>query len=130
MKRAVFLASMLLLAPAPVLAQVAATGKVLGLFNIFVGLLLTVSILTYAVGFGMWATRLGTWPTYRTEAIKIMEWAVAQLFVLIVLLAIVQFFQRNPVAASYTISVVVAIAIIWMIIKVSSGGGEKKEGEH
>lgn len=118
-----------LLSPSLALAQVNTTSQIAGLFNIFVGLLLTVAMLTYAVGLIMWFVRLGTWPTYRTEAIKIMEWSVAQLFVLVVLLAIVQFFQRHPQAAMYVLSFIVVVGIIAMAIYIASHSGEEKE-EH
>jgi len=88
-----------LLLPALASAETSFT-QVIGLFNIFVGLMLTVALLTYFLGFFLWLCRLGTWPTYRTEAIKIMEWSVVILFVLVVLLAIVQFFQYHPKEAS------------------------------
>ncbi|GEM_PF-885936 len=105
--------------------------QIIGLFNIFVGLMLTVAILTYGLGFFLWLCRLGTWPTYRTEAIKIMEWSVVVLFVLVVLLAIVQFFQYHPREAAWVVSIVVGIIIIWVILYLAahSGGGEKKD-EH
>lgn len=106
--------------------------QVIGLFNIFVGLMLTVALLTYGLGFFLWLCRLGTWPTYRTEAIKIMEWSVVILFVLVVLLAIVQFFQYHPREAGWTVSIIVGIIIIWIILYLAahSGGGKKKAEEH
>ena len=103
--------------------------QVVGLFNIFVGLMLTVALLTYGLGFALWLCRLGTWPTYRTEAIKIMEWSVVVLFVLVVLLAIVQFFQYHPRQAGFVVSIVVGIIVIWVILYLAahSGGGAKKK---
>jgi len=106
--------------------------QVIGLFNIFVGLMLTTALFTYFLGLILWITRLGTWPTYRTEAIKIMEWSVVILFVLVVLLAIVQFFQYHPKEASFVVSIIVAVIIIWIILYLAahSGGGKKKAEEH
>ena len=120
-----------LLMPTLVSAQTGAVSQVVGIFNLLVGLMLTAALLAYGFGFIMWWIRLGTWPTYRTEAIKILEWAVAILFTLIVLLAIVQFFQRHPHEATYVISAVVIILVIWMVVYLvaHSGGGEEKE-EH
>lgn len=103
--------------------------QVIGLFNIFVGLMLTVALFTYFLGFFLWLTRLGTWPTYRTEAIKIMEWSVVILFVLVVLLAIVQFFQFHPREAAFVVSVLVAIIIVWIILYLASRPKEKKKEE-
>ena len=108
--------------------------QAIGLFNIFVGIMLTVALFTYGLGFILWLCRLGTWPTYRTEAIKIMEWSVVILFVLVVLLAIVQFFQNHRQAATWVVSIIIGIFIIWVIVYLAahSGGGKKKEaaGEH
>lgn len=116
--------------PAIVNAETTFT-QVVGLFNIFVGLMLTVALLTYGLGFFLWLARLGTWPTYRTEAIKIMEWSVVILFVLVVLLAIVQFFQYHPREAGWAVSIVVGIIIIWIILYLAAhSGGEKKKEEH
>ncbi len=106
--------------------------QAIGLFNVFVGLMLTVALFTYGLGFILWLCRLGTWPTYRTEAIKIMEWSVVILFVLIVLLAIVQFFQYHPREAGWVVSIIVGIIIVWIVVYLAahSGGGEKKKDEH
>lgn len=135
---ALLLAPLALALPAFALAgtsPAASTGtswmQAIGVFNVFVGLMLTLAILTYGLGFSLWLCRLGTWPTYRTEAIKIMEWSVVVLFVLVVLLAIVQFFQYHPRQAAFVVSAIVAIIIVWIIVYLAahSGGGEKKE-EH
>lgn len=108
-------------------AQVGAVSRVAGIFNIFVGLMLTAALLTYGVGVIMWWIRLGSWPSYRTTAIRILEWAVATLFVLIVLLGIVQFFQKHPTAASYVLSAIVLVLIIWAVVYLMAHSGGKKE---
>ncbi|OGG51999.1 hypothetical protein A3C18_04165 [Candidatus Kaiserbacteria bacterium RIFCSPHIGHO2_02_FULL_54_11b] len=112
----------------------AATGtsftQAIGLFNVFVGLMLTAALLTYGIGFVIWSTRLGTWPTYRTEAIKIMEWSVVTLFVLVVLLAVVQFFQYHPREAAFVVSVIVAIIVVWIIVYLAAHSGGKKKDDH
>ena len=56
---------------------------VIAIFNILVGLMLVMSILMLMGGLGTWYVRLGTSPTYRDEAIKMMQWGVATLFVLV-----------------------------------------------
>lgn len=104
--------------------------QAIGLFNVFVGIMLTVALLTYGLGFILWLCRLGTWPTYRTEAIKIMEWSVVILFVLVVLLAIVQFFQFHPREAAWTVSVIVGIIVVWIILYLAAHSGGKKKDEH
>jgi|SRR3989338_4313859 len=112
----------------PLVASAQTFSRVLGVFNVFVGLMLTAALLTYATGFIVWVIRLGTWPSYRTEAIKIMEWSVVILFVLVVLLAIVQFFQNHPREGSYVASIIVLLLFVGIIIYlVSHSGGEKKE---
>src|SRR3989338_2431657 len=112
----------------PLVASAQTFSRVLGVFNVFVGLMLTAALLTYATGFIVWVIRLGTWPSYRTEAIKIMEWSVVILFVLVVLLAIVQFFQYHPKEAGWVVSVIVGLIIIWIILYLAAhSGGEKKE---
>ena len=127
LSRAAPLAPLFLVA-APAFVHAEVISRIVGLFNTFVGLMLTAAILTYGVGFAVWAVRLGTWPTYRTEAIKIMEWSVVILFVLVILLSIVQFFQNHPHAANYVVSIIVIIAVIWgIIIMATSGGGKKEE---
>lgn len=116
------------LIPGVASAQASFTQAV-GLFNVFVGLMLTAALLSYGIGFVVWLCRLGTWPSYRTEAIKVMEWSVVILFVLVVLLAIVQFFQYHPREAGVVVSAIVAILILWVVVYMvmQSGGGEKKE---
>lgn len=112
----------------PALASAQTFTRAIGVFNIFVGLMLTVAILTFGTGFVVWIVRLGTWPTYRTEAVKIMEWAVAILFVLVILLGIVQFFQYHPHAAVYVASFIVIVLILAAVIYVMThSGGEKEE---
>ncbi len=107
----------------------ASFAQAIGIFNVFVGLMLTVALFTYGWGFILWFCRLGTWPSYRTEAVKIMEWSVVILFVLVVLMAIVQFFQNHPRQATYLLSLIVGVIVIAVIVYLAahSGGGEKKE---
>ncbi|OGG53812.1 hypothetical protein A3H16_03490 [Candidatus Kaiserbacteria bacterium RIFCSPLOWO2_12_FULL_53_8] len=99
--------------------------QAVGLFNVFVGLMLTIALLAWATGFVVWWVRLGTWPSYRTEAITIMEWSVVILFVLVVLLGIVQFFQEHRRAAAYIVSTIVLVLLIGAIVVIATKG--KKE---
>lgn len=115
------------LCPLVVVAQTEAVSRIVGVFNVFVGLMLAVALIVYFGGFAMWWVRLGTWPSYRTEAIKVMEWAVVILFVLVVLLGIVQFFQNHQGAAAYVISVLVAVGIMWIILYLMRHTGEKEK---
>ena len=104
--------------------------QMLGLFNVFVGLMLTVALLTYGTGFIMWLCRLGTWPSYRTEAIKIMEWSVVILFVLVILLAIVQFFQYHPREAAFVVSGTVGLIVVGIVVYLVVHSGAEKKEEH
>lgn len=128
---------MAFLTPSALLAGAGAAGggsglltQVVGLFNIFVGLMLVVALLAYGAGFVMWATRLGSWPSPRDEAIHIMMWTPTILFVLVVLLAVVQFLQNHPRAGAYIISTIILLVVIGVIIYLAlNARGEKKEKE-
>lgn len=123
MWRAALLAVMLI----PTTASAQALSQVAGLFNIMAGIMLVVSILLFFGGLGMWFTRLGTWPTYRDEAIKMMAWGTSVLFVLAVLLALVQFIQNNLALASFIVGLVFIGLIVWFVLTVSAS---KKDDEH
>lgn len=116
-------------APALARAEVSTVARIVGIFNVFVGLMLGVALLFYGFGLVMWFVRLGSWPSYRTEAIRSMEWSVAILFTLVVLLGIVQFFQNHQRAATYVLSAIILILIVWVILYlvVHSGSGEKEK---
>ena len=114
----------------PGVAFAQALSELTGLFNIFVGLMLTGSILLFATGLVLWFIRRGTYPTYRDEGIELMEWSVAILFVLIVLLALVQFVQMQPWIASFVVGLIVLILIIWYALYVATSGMGDDEKEH
>jgi hypothetical protein len=86
-----------------------------GVFNIFVGLMITLSILLMATGTIMWVVRLGTSPTYRDDAIKVMQWAIALLFTTTVLLFVAQFVQRHTATAVFIIGFFILAAAAWFI---------------
>jgi hypothetical protein len=112
-----------LLLPGIASAQILPT--VAGIFNIFVGLMLVVAFLVYAIGMILWFTRLGAWHSYRDEAIEYLKWAVAIMFVLVMLLAIVHFIQAKPVLASFAAGLIVlAIAVRIGIFLAAAGEGE------
>lgn len=118
-----------LVAALPAVAYAQDAAAAVGLFNAFVGLMLVVALLSYGGGFLMWMARLGTWPSYRTEAIKIMEWSVVILFVLVLLLGIVQFFQKHKQAGAYMVSILAALLVLWLIIYFASQGGKEEKKE-
>lgn len=115
---------------APIAAHAQALVQTTSIFNIFVGLMLVAALLTYGVGAVIWVTRLNSWPSFRTEGTKILEWAVVILFVLVVLLGIVQFFRDHPHIATYTTAVLVVLIVGWVLVKTFAQGGEdeKKAG--
>lgn len=105
--------------------------QVVGIFNIFVGVMLVVALLLYGGALIMWVTRLGSWPSPRDEAIEMMAWAPTILFVLIVLLGIVQYVQRHPAAGASIVGFLVVLIAAWVIISLAlHAGGGKKEEEH
>lgn len=87
--------------------------QTLGLFNIFVGLMIVAAALCFFGGLITWAVLLGT--VRRVMGIRIMEWGVAILFVLAILLAVVQFFQSNPAASTFVVSALVVCAVGWAL---------------
>jgi len=99
---------------------------VIGLFNIFVGLMLTAAFLFFGTGFIVYIVRLGT--VHREQGIRIMEKGIITLFVLVVLVALVRFFQSHPVYATLLLSGLVTVAIVFIVIftAATQGGGEKK----
>ncbi len=101
-----------------------------GLFNVFVGLMLTVSILLLGAGCAMWVARLGTAPTYRDEAIVVMEWAVAILFTIVILLLLVQFVQRHTGTAVYLLGFVILGFVAWAVITSIQEANKAPAEEH
>lgn len=93
------------------------TAQVLGYFNLLVGLMLVASLVLFLGGFVIYLVRLGTWPTYRDEAVKLMLYGVAVLFTLIALLAIQQFLSAHLLVAVSFVALVVIVAIVWLIVK-------------
>jgi xanthine/uracil permease len=126
MRRALWFSALALIIPSAAHAQV--LSQVAGVFNIIVGLMLVASFLLFFGGLAMWVSRLGTYPTNRDEAIRMMQWAVVTLFVLAAFLAISQFIQKHAAMASFVIGVVVVGLAIWFISTVVLA--EKKEEEH
>jgi hypothetical protein len=104
--------------------------EIVGLFNIFVGLMLVLAIVIFVAAIIVWIVRLGTWPTYRDDAIKMMEWAVAILFVDIVLLGAVQYVQRHTHTALVILGLCVILLVLWILVQSGAfSSGEEKE-EH
>lgn len=101
----------------------------MGFFHVAVGVLLTITILVFLTGLGIYFARLNTWPSHRDHAVIVIEWAVVMLFVLLLLVALLNFFQTKPHIAlpilAFIIVVVVAITIVRYAT--SAKGGKKEE---
>jgi hypothetical protein len=101
---------------------------VVALFNIVVGGMLVISILMMFGGLGLWYVRLGTWPTYRDEAIDYMRWGVSVLFVLVVLLGIAQYVQTHMALSMLALGAVVAAIVVYFVgTQLMAGGGDEEE---
>ena len=98
-----------------------------GVFNILVGLMLVAAVLLMGTGIALWFARLGTWPTYRDDAIALMRWAVVVLFVLIVLLVVVKLVQAYPKATAFLIGVVFFAIVAWLVVNTFTEAEPKKE---
>lgn len=101
----------------PMIAQALTLPQAIGFFHIAVGIILTGIVLLFITGFGVYIARFNTWPTHRDTAIRVLEWAVVMLFVLIVVLAIVNAIQHHgnivlPILA-FLILIIVAIVAIF-----------------
>lgn len=133
--RRFFLTAPILITLTPALAlastQTQLVSQIAGLFYIVVGLTFVSSFLLMGTGLLLWVIRLGTEHTYRDDAIHIMEWSVATLFTLILILGVVEFVQAHTSATLYILSVVIILFLAWLIITagVFSGGGEEKKRE-
>lgn len=107
------------------------TPQVLGFFNLIVGLMVVISVTLFLGGFVIYLIRLGTWPTYRTQALRIMSWGVAVLFTLVLILAVQQFLARHVLVAVSIAAFVVILVVLWIIMQgVQEGSGpNRQEGE-
>ncbi|MEK7106719.1 MAG: DUF4181 domain-containing protein [Patescibacteria group bacterium] len=97
-----------------------------GFLNIFVGLFLTLALILYGAAVIIYTTRYGC--PHRDESLKLIEWGLSILFVLIVLLGIIQYFQRHPANMAYIIGTIVFLLVIGLIIYAYSGEEKKESG--
>ena len=95
-----------------------------GFLNVFVGLFLTLALILYGAAVIIYATRFGC--PNRMESLDLIEWALSILFVLIVVLGVVQYFQRHPANMAYIIGTIVFVIVLWLIIYAYSGGKKKE----
>lgn len=101
--------------------------QVLGLLNVFVGLFLVASMLLFGGGFIVWLARLGT--VHRETGVKIMEWGVVSLFVLVVLLGLVRLIEHHTEVVAYVAGVIILIVIALFILQALESRKEDKEKE-
>ncbi|RJQ34689.1 hypothetical protein C4568_02045 [Candidatus Parcubacteria bacterium] len=104
------------------------TTQLLTFFNLFVGVMLVTSILLFCGGFLMYLTRLGTWPTYREEAVEIMKWGVSVLFTLVIILAIQQFLLSNLTVAVTVLVLIFVALVFWAYMTATAAPPKKEEG--
>ena len=78
----------------------------------------------------MYLVRLGTWPTYREEAVGYMKWGVAILFSLVVLLAVQKFLLAHLNVFFIILALIVAGIVVWAFIPGENNTPEKKPGAH
>ena len=64
--------------------------------------------------------------TYRDDTFPFMEFSIAILFVISVLLAIIHFFQRNPDAMLKIVGVIVFILVLALIVYLIRTSGKKE----
>ena len=112
---------------------VPSTTQFLAFFNLFAGVMLTLSLILFLGGFIFYLVRLGTWPTYREQAIELMKWGVTTLFVLILILGIQQFLMRNLLVAVSIGALILIALVMWAFMTVtkeppapSSNGRERR----
>lgn len=122
-----------LLAPSIVSADTVIDGASLvraaHIFNAFAGVLFVAAFIAFVAGFIVWAVRYGK--NSREEGIILMEWGVAMLFTLDVLLGIMHFVSGKPQAALYLVAIAALVLIVWIIKAAyfSGDSGEAKKEE-
>ena len=104
------------------------TPQVLGFFNLFVGVMVVISVTLFLGGFIMYLVRLGTWPTYRTEALRLMSWGLSVLFTLVLILVAQQFLARHVLVAVSIAAFIIILIVLWIIMQgVQAGSAAKRE---
>ncbi len=104
--------------------------QVVGIFNIFVGLMLVAAFLMMGGGIILWIVRFGVWPSYRDDAIKTMQMAVTILFTLVVLLGVAKFVQNHTATAMYVAGLIIVGVVIFVGVTLFVRGGGDDEAKH
>jgi len=121
--RAPFRTPLLIIPFIPSVAFAQTIAQAAGLFNVFAGLMFMGAVLCFVGGLITYFVRLGT--VEREDGIKIMEWGVATLFMLVVILAVVHVVQGNPAIVAIAFAAIIIGAILW--IAINAAPSEKKE---
>ena len=113
----------------PVITHAQANGLSLfaGLFNIFVGLMLVAAVLLFFGGLIGWYLRRGPNPSNRDEMIRILQWSVAILFVLVVMLGAIRFVQTYQAAAVFMLGIAIFIGAAWLVMTVVASAPKKED---
>lgn len=119
----IFTAGTLFLILVPQFAFAMSLHQLFGYLDIFIGLFLTISIVMFAGALLTYFTRYGT--PRRAEVFPYMEWSIAIVFVLIVLLALIHFFQKHTNTALYILGGILFILFVALWISVASKKEEK-----
>mgnify|MGYP001576665480 FL=1 len=97
-----------------------------GFLNIFIGIFLTLALILYGAAVIIYFTRFGN--PNRAESLDLVELGLTILFILIVVLGVVQYFQRHPANMAYIIGTIVFLLVVGLIIYAYSGGEKKPAG--
>ena len=117
----------------PLDAHAAASGgswtvsNAFGLFNVVVGLMLVAAFLLFFGGFTGYLTRLGL--EGRTQGLVYMYRGVSVLFVLIILLALVNFLQFHTEVVIAIVGILIVAFGAWVVVKTWGASGAEDE-EH
>ena len=131
-KKTAFKVVPFLFALAPSLALASTTtdliSQIAGLFYVVVGLAVVAAFLMMGAGTIMWVVRLGTDQNYRDDAIHLMEYSVATLFTLALVLGVVEFVQTHTSITLYILSIAIILLLIWFAATsgLFAGGGEEE----
>lgn len=129
----VAIASSTILLPISAHAQASGLALISGLFNIFVGLMLVAAVLLFFGGLIGWYLRRGPYPSYRDEMIRVLQWSVAILFVLVVMLGAIRFVQTYQAAAAFMMGIVIFIGAVWAVVTLATSApkkDDKKDGNN
>ena len=99
--------------------------QVVGFLHIGVGLILTGVVLLFVTGFSVYVARFNTWPTHRDAAIRVLEWAVVMLFVLVVVLAIVNAVQHHGDIALPILAFLIIVVVGFFIVRYVASAQKK-----